>query len=1025
MIFLKLATSKNRNLNRNKDNRDKRTNRACWYLISKTIALILSVTLISQGSLVNAANPNEQIVNSYTATKNGQAIIKNLKYSDINSAGYDLKDAIYQNGSLGLFPSLGNTKFSPNGAISKELALYLVYMAANRALDINTQGQTLNAARTTAQKKTSLQAVLYDGSLQLASNDGLITQQELTEALQTNQSSLGASAFKRSAPVTRQEFATWLAKALMLPPAYDQQELFNSYSDWKSAKAENVPYIEALLQNNIMSGDGVGKFNPNKTVTRKEAARILKNAENVILPLRSMEKRTATIEEKRPTRDTSKGNQIDYITYYVRNSDGLLDTITIGAQYQKPITTSNELTEAAQPASRTELPVYKNGNITSSESLAVGDRIEYIAGIDDKVVQYAHVLSSNKEIRYEAAIVNSTNNTARTINITPLTQTIEYPNQDISDPKKQTYPNDGSIVYENRTYSNSVVNAVTKATVDVTAIKPGSIVIMGLKGDMIVELTPITVKKEREQGLVSGIVEENNPQLGYITLYNEDGTGKTPLALSTLRTLNYADPNVVEVYKNHITAEMDDIEAGDTVFVRIDETGSVTSVSSVPNYTVRYGKVIKKKINSITVETEKGTQLDYNTDGTDVIKDGKLSKISQLKDGDSVKLILNEAPNMTVLKEVTIESGDKLVANVYKGKFKSYNDISNKIMLSDPWTLKKGQWVKDTLGLKEIELNDNFTAYYGGEKKSINKLNTYMNDMTVYIASEKDYGNGENGVVATFVADSDKEVLYNDKVYNAQANRFVLEKALVNILYDAGTIVVKDGRLVQGSSVSSNDYAYVMANRDSDSVNGDIIAGVVSVEERPGEQAIQLYRGRITSIDEYKNVTLGSYSKLNGVNWEYANTPMTFSLSSNTRITDTDGIIGQGDFISYGANTFKDRTIYMLSDGTNAIEISTAPYGNVNISGEVITTAGGTVDEEGVQLSEPNNITMRNCKYYDAATHLWVSMKDSSLNLLTNSLILRNNERINPSELKKGDKIRVLKKDKAITGDAYIVIVEE
>jgi len=1013
MTFLKSTKPKNKYLNGNK------TERIVSHKLVKAIAVVLSVALSSQIGFVNAAIPKEQIVNSFTATKNGQAVINNLQYTDINKAGYDLKDAIYQNGALGLFPSLGSTKFNVNGSISKELALYLAYMAANRAQDINTQGQILNTARAAAQKKTSLQAVLYDGSLQLAANDGLITQQELADALQTDQTS---TAFKRSASVTRQEFAAWLAKALMLPPAYDQQEIFNNYSDWKSAKAENVPYIEALLQNNIMSGDGKGRFNPTQTVTRQEAARILKNAENIILPLRNMEKRTSTIEEKQPTKDTSKGNQIDYNTYYVRNSDGLLDTITVGAQYQKPTTTSNELTGKAQTAYRTELPVYKDGKITNSKSLSVGDRIEYIAGIEDKIVQYARVLSSNKEIRYEAAIVNSTNYTSRAMNITPLVQKIQYPNQDISDPKKKTYL-DGSTVYENRSYSNNVVNALTKATVDVTTIKNESIVILGIKGDMIVELVPITVKKEKEQGLVAGIVEENNPQLGYISLYNEDGTGKTPLALSTLRTFNYADPNEVEVYKSHIPAELEDIEAGDTVFIRLDDTGTVSSVSSVQNYSVRYGKVISKKISTITVETEKG-QLEYNTDGVDVIKAGKLSKISQLKDGDNVKLLINEAPNVTILKELTIEGGDKLVANVYKGKFEGYNDISDKILLSDPWVLRKGQWVKDSMGSKEIKVGDNFIAYYGGEKKTIKKLNTHMNDMIVYIASEKDYGNGENAVVATFVNYLDKEVLYNDKVFNTSANKFALEKALLNISYDQGTIVVKNGRLVQGSSVSADDYTYVSANRDSD--NGNIVAGVVSIEERPGAQAIQLYRGRISSIDEYKNVTLQSYSKLNGVNWEYANTPMTFSLSSDTRITDTDGITGQFDFNSYnGATSFKGRTVYILSDGTNAIEISTAPYGNLNVSGTVISTSGGAISVDGTQLTEPNNIALRNCKYYDATKHLWVTMNDSSLNLLTNSLILKNNKKINPSELKKGDKIRVLKKDKTITGDAYIVIVEE
>jgi len=611
------------------------------------------------------------------------------------------------------------------------------------------------------------------------------------------------------------------------------------------------------------------------------------------------------------------------------------------------------------------------------------------------------------------------------MNVTPLEQKIEYPNQDISDPKKKTYP-DGSTLNDVYSYSNNVVNALTKAPVDVTTIKPESIVIMGIKGDMIVELMPITVKKEKEQGLISGIVEDNNPQLGYITLYNEDGTGKTPLEMSTLRTFNYADPNEVEVYKSHVPAELDDIEAGDTVFVRIDDTGVVSSVSSVPNYSIRYGKVINKKISSITVETEQGSklvQLEYNTDGADVIKAGKLSKISQLKAGDRVKLVINEAPNVTVLKEIAIEGGDKQVANVYKGKFERYDDISDKILLSDPWTLRKGQWVKDTMGSKEIKVGDNFIAYYGGVKKAISKLNTLMTD-TVYIASEKDYGNGENGVVATFVDNLDKEVLYNDKVYNTtNSNTFMLEKAADKISYDSGTIVVKDGRLVHESNVLANDYAYVMANRDSDT--DKLVAGVVLIEERPGSQAVEMYRGRIASIDEYKNVTLESYSRLNGVNWDYFNTPMTFNLSSDTRITDTDGIIGQGDFNSYnGANTFKGRTIYIQSDGINAVEISTAPYGNVNISGEVITASGGTIDEDGAQLEQPNTIELRNCRYYNATTHLWVTMNDSKLKLLTNSLILKNNERINPSELRKGDKIRVLKKDNAVIGDAYIVIVE-
>ena len=217
MNLLKLFKQKSNNSNQIK------TYKKFHQRAAKTIAVALSAAIISQTGFVNAAIPDEQVSNAYTATKNGQAAINNLKYTDITKSGYDLKDAIYQNGALGIFPSLGSTKFNPNVSISKEMALYLVYMAANRAQDIATQGQTLNDARIAAQKKTSLQAVLYDGSLQLAANEGLITNQELADALQTDKTVLGASSFNRSATVTRQEFATWLAKALMLPPVYNQQ----------------------------------------------------------------------------------------------------------------------------------------------------------------------------------------------------------------------------------------------------------------------------------------------------------------------------------------------------------------------------------------------------------------------------------------------------------------------------------------------------------------------------------------------------------------------------------------------------------------------------------------------------------------------------------------------------------------------------------------------------------------------------------------------------------------------------------
>ncbi len=881
-------------------------------LILKAAATVLSMALIAQTFTVGAAN--EKIINSYSGSSTGQAVINNLKYTDIGGLDSNAKNSIFQNGALGIYITPGSKKFNPKSYITKEMALYLIYTAANRVSEIDEQAQALNSKRTA--KKTNPQDVLFDGSLQLAANDGLISETELADAMQINQKTLGASDFKRSAPVQRQEFATWIAKALLIPPEPQQQELLNNFSDWKNCKPENIPYLEAALRAKIMNGNGSGKFLPAGAVTRQQAAVILKNAEDVILPLRKLEQRNATIVGIQPGKDNSNGNSTTYTTITLRNSDGLLDEITVVKSSKKPVNNS-------------ELPVFKNAKITSSADLKKGDRIQYIAGTEDKIVRYVRVLAKN-------------------------------------------------------------------------------------------EVAP----EEVEKGLYAGIVEENNPQLGYITLYNEDGTGKTPLALSKLRTYNYADPNDIQVYKNHVEAQLDDIEAGDTVFIRVDSNNLVTSVSSVENYTVRFGKIISKKLSSIIVEFDKKQQKTYNIDRTNVIKDGKLVKYSQLKDGDTVKLLINEAPNLTILKEIMVSGGDKLVSNVYKGTFDDYNSISNTIYLNDPWTFRNGKWIKETNGSKVIELGNGFTAYFDGQTRALKDL-SLLKDNTVYIASEKDYGNDELAVVASFTDTTDKEVPYDDKVYITGTNRFVLEKSSVNVTYNPGTIVVKDGRLVQGSSVSADDYAYVMANRDNSGSNSTLVAGVVSIEQRPGTEAVQLYRGRISGIDEYKTVTLESYSKLNGTNWDYANTPMTFSLSSNTRITDTDGIVGQGSFTAENTqDTFKGRTVYILGDGTNAVEISTAPFGNFNIQGIVNSTAGGTLAEDGSVVQEPQSVLLKNCRYYDTSAHLWVTMGDSNFNILKNSLILKNNKKINPSDLKKGDSLRILKKDNAVTGDAYIIIAE-
>ena len=90
-----------------------------------------------------------------------------------------------------------NRRFGRTDTMTREEALALVYRAVGREAEAQTAGETLNNALPAADKKTDVLQVWYDGFLQIAAADGLITQQQLVDAMNTDQNALTGSSFKR------------------------------------------------------------------------------------------------------------------------------------------------------------------------------------------------------------------------------------------------------------------------------------------------------------------------------------------------------------------------------------------------------------------------------------------------------------------------------------------------------------------------------------------------------------------------------------------------------------------------------------------------------------------------------------------------------------------------------------------------------------------------------------------------------------------------------------------------------------
>ena len=533
---------------------------------------------------------------------------------------------------------------------------------------------------------------------------------------------------------------------------------------------------------------------------------------------------------------------------------------------------------------------------------------------------------------------------------------------------------------------------------------------------------------EKPENVSRGIVEENNPALGYITLYSKNKAGGGQAY--SLKVYGYLDPNSVEVFKNHKKAGIENVEAGDTAFVKTDGDGNVLAISAVSNYTVRYGRIVSRSSSRLVVEYDDGAQQALALSGSVfVVENSRVVGINHLQDGDRVRLLLNITERFTHLKGITIEGNEHFVANIYKGYVTYIDEISEKLTVLNLETFDRGKWrLPERKGFTSIRMAENCTLFFEGNPIDIKTANRLLKNAEAYIAVEKDYGGGEKAVIVSFRNRDDMEALFDDSISHIKTGdgSFELAREYKTIKFGGGSIIVKHGRLVSGNSIAKDDLAYVAANRSYD--GGGYFAGVVQINERPGSGFAGIYRGRIKRIDENRNFTVESFSEFNGTGWDYSNTPKTFNLSLSTMILDGDGIVGLRDFRGYGENSFLGRTVYVIvREGVEAMLISTAPYGICVVRGEIRELTGGSVGEEGGRLKEPECVVLRDAKKYDPALHMWIDCGEASLNMniLKNTAILRGNSIISPSELRGKDIIRVVGNEDIGSSDAYIILVEE
>ncbi len=973
----------------------------------KFVIFTLLLALIELSPLVKA----EEQRDLYYGDNGADSVLNYLRYSDIDANLWS-KEAVYETGALGILKGFRDTsgRFGRTVPITKEEAVAMAYRAAGREAEAQQLGNAINNARGQANKKTDPLEVLYDGFLQLAANEGLISARNLSDALNADQTTLPEDSFNRKSAAQRQEMIYWLARTLGIQPEATQQEVLN-YSDWRRTDPDKLPYVEALLRKGIVSGSN-SRINPTQSITREQCAQIVKNAENEVLTAIKYVKNSGIIERITSTSDYTGDTKKAGKEIYITNANGSYSVILTTAQAGAASGGRDENAGLSLPGQKSEIIVYKDGVIGNSSLLEKGDRLHYISD-SNNIVKYAAVVSNVNDVRYIAAQIHSVDRANLLLDVIQLFET-DYPDmKDIIEGNSFSWSDSERTTYKIGKGIPVAINGIKANLADVTSDAAAILTIDS--NNIVTEIRCVDIGINAEaRRIVRGIVEENNPDLGFLTLFNEDGSGTGNNSSAVLRTFNYVDQNKTEVFRNHRPDNVDSVQAGDTVYLRLDKNGDIESVSAVDNYTTAYAKVISKMPSQIVVEYEDGIQQILNiNENIIVIRDKRLVGISALNDGDRVRMLLNESSKSTEIVEITIEGDEHFISNIYRGKITKLDDISEKITVLGMQVFKRGNWeLTDKKGFTSISLADGYKIYANDKLLDIDNANKLLYNNDAYIAVEKTYGGEERAVLISYRNSMDTEVpVTSDTISNviSGSNSFVAANDNKKVGFSDGSIVVKDGRLVAGNSLSNNDKAYMAVNRDYSS--GDYYASVIKVEEPVNQNTLAIYRGRISDIVENKSFTVESFSQLQGTDWSYYNTPKTFNITLDTRVLTDDGVLNVREFVGFGDDSYLRRTVYIVANGTNAVLVSTAPYGIENIKGTVYA-------------SEAGEISLRKASIYNTTKYLWDNCPDTTVKILKNTIAIENGSIIDPTKIKKGTVLRVIKKDKSATGDAYIILVE-
>ncbi len=386
-----------------------------------------------------------------------------------------------------------------------------------------------------------------------------------------------------------------------------------------------------------------------------------------------------------------------------------------------------------------------------------------------------------------------------------------------------------------------------------------------------------------------------------------------------------------------------------------------------------------------------------------------------------MKLKLSSATSSVVTEVEIIQTGT-LVHNLYKGQLHTVNVRNNRFIVSNSQAFEDWEFgTRPHNDLSTFSFAGNTTMYAGNKKINKNQLQYYRNS-DVYYVTTKQFG--REVVEKVVVLENNERTFYDQITMVDTSNQLFRLKNFGLMYYHKGSILVRNGRLVEPSTLSAWGTAFVL----TDGVTKSNTTHVVNITNdsflSPNLAAHELYFGKLSLVEQSNYLLeIGDYTKLDSGShaWLYEEEQAkTLSFSNSTVVTQSIGSTGVALASSLQVHEGKYGYFYVKDGHIQAVHL----VGKDKL--QPTTTMAGRIasikmiDQGSIGVDATAELEVKDVsQWYEGA---WLDTGRINRLELSQVLIIKDRKRITIDQLKPNDRIVIFTDD---TFDAQIILVNE